>query len=182
MVYELESVRVGDQGITCNSGCGLVGTGETSVNDEELTAALDRGFTLFLLDRNMTVDNMSHIRRKVELLKNLIHDGLIVVQAIVRSLRLFMCSLILDEITLEGGHTLLAEERRSFIRPQEIDQVGRIALLISRGQVIALTHIVIHNIHQLTALVGLPFQLDTAEGAILIQRDGAVEEECIVIY
>ena len=46
MVYELESVRVGDQGITCNSGCGLVGTGETSVNDEELTAALDRGFTL----------------------------------------------------------------------------------------------------------------------------------------
>ena len=93
-----------------------------------------------------------------------------------------MCSLILDEITLEGGHTLLAEERRSFIRPQEIDQVGRIALLISRGQVIALTYIVIHNIHQLTALVGLPFQLDTAEGAILIQRDGAVEEECIVIY
>ena len=51
MEDEFQTIGVGDQCISGDSGGGLVGAGEAAVDDQQFAAALDRGFAFFSASR-----------------------------------------------------------------------------------------------------------------------------------
>ncbi len=66
---EIQTVGIVDQRISGNARCGLICLGNAAVNDKQLALRLDRAFSVFDPDRHMSVDNMSLLRVKPEVLQ-----------------------------------------------------------------------------------------------------------------
>lgn len=52
------ALRVVDQRVARDAGCGLVRLGHAAVDDEDASVRLDRGFALLDLDRHVSVDDV----------------------------------------------------------------------------------------------------------------------------
>ena len=104
---ELDFVRRGDQSVTGDTGLGAVRLGDTAVDDEQSAACLDR--RVAVLDRYVSVDNMTARRVKSELTQDGFAEFGLVVMLIIRVHVLLLQRLVVDKVALEGGHAILAE-------------------------------------------------------------------------
>ena len=83
MLHQLQTSRVINERISCNTRLGLVCLGETAVDNQQLTAGLDGLFALGYLDGNMTVDNVCMRPVDAELAQDAVAHSLFVAQRIL---------------------------------------------------------------------------------------------------
>src|ERR1043165_6177507 len=100
-----------------------VGLRKCAVDGDGLAAALDGRFTFLDLDWNVPVDDQALNRVRVELSEDLLAEPRFVNQRKVRVLRFMIRTRRDDEIALEGGNPVLAEERRLRSAPKVPEHV-----------------------------------------------------------
>lgn len=80
MLYELESAAVVDECVACDAGCGVVGFGESSVDDHESSVGLDGVFALGCMYGYVSVDDVSVVALDFKGVEYVVADVLVVAE------------------------------------------------------------------------------------------------------
>ena len=107
---QLEAVAVEDERIAGDAGGGVVGLGESAVDDETDAFGTDGRLALVGAYGHMTVDDMGAVLVEAEFAEDGLANLLAVGEFEEGTLLLLVEVLVADEVTLEGGHLVLVEE------------------------------------------------------------------------
>ena len=116
-------MRVVNQGVAGNSGSGLIGFAEATVDNDQFSSAFDWAFSLFCLYRHMPVDDMAMWAFQAEFFQNHVTDCGILIKRIIGIFGFCPCALIFDQSPLKGCHPVSAENRAVAPCPQEPQQI-----------------------------------------------------------
>ncbi len=181
MGYQNQPIGIGDQRITCNPRLLLVRLGKSPVNDHDLSAAFDRIFPVLAFHRNMAVNNVRFFFGQAEFFQNAVHHFLIFQKIVIRILLLLVRLLIRKEIPLKGCHLILAEQRRTFAKPDvPHDILAPFPFLIVQCME-SLAHITFQNLIQALPLIRLPIYGHGFQASVLIERHTSMIQKIIVI-
>ena len=180
MLDQFHPVGIVGQGVTRDTGRGLVGSGKAAVDDQELAAALDGAFALLALHGDVAAYDLAVLPVKAELVEDPVHHLLVFDQLVIRDLRLLVGGLVQDELPLEGGHALLAEKRAPLTAPEIVDEVGGVFLFGTFIAEIGLADVAVDGVHQGFALVRHPVQHHGVETAVRVDRDAGMVEKVAV--
>ena len=103
---------------------------KSSVNYNHLAVALNRTFTLCMVNRHMTVYYMCVLALYAEHFKNSVHHFFVVKELVINIFNLFMGALICNKIPFKSGHFISAVKRRIRTVPQEPQNISAHTLIV----------------------------------------------------
>ena len=112
MLYKLQPSRIEGESIPCNTCTRLVGTAESSIDYQELSACHKGFFSLNGLNGYVSIDYVTIRPFYAKVCENACDSLSIIAVLIVVAFVLFVGIFILDEVAFEGGHGTLIEEGR----------------------------------------------------------------------
>lgn len=183
VLHERHAARVVHEGVASNASSGLVGLGETAVDDQEAAVGLHGILALEGLHGDVAVDDVAVVTLDAELAEQEVYGAVLVAQGVVVALGFLHHGLVLEEVALEGGHAVFVEGGGILAAP-EIPQVvdGELAQrLVGIGRVGG-TDEAVYLVEQRTALVEPVVEVHLLEGAVGIHGYGGVEEQVAVVY
>ena len=124
MLGQIHLMGVGDQGVTGDARHGLISLGHAAVDDDELLRHLDGALALADLHGDVTVYDDGVGVCDAELREHPVAALGVVGQGEIGVGGLLVGLLVGDEIALEGGHFVLAEERGFAARPEIPHEIG----------------------------------------------------------
>ena len=123
MCTQRHTVGICHQGISRYSCFSLICLGKTAIDDQQLSAALNRCLSFFQFNRHMTVYNMRAVGIQPKFLENTINDVLLLHQTVIAVLLLGMNRLVCHKIAFKGRHLIFAEYRRLRTAPDVPDNI-----------------------------------------------------------
>ena len=180
--HDPEGLRGADEGIAGNAGGRLIGLAEAAVDDDQLAAALDGAFTLAGFDRHMAVDDVAVRTLKTEFLQNELADGGVLIERVIRVLRLRPGLFVGDEAAFEGGHAIPAEDRAVAPGPEEPEQVhAQLALGRAGFVVIGLARRGIGKVEEVLSGALGTVELEREQLSVRREGNAAVKEQVAVM-
>ena len=180
---ERHAARVVDERIAGNACGGLVGLAEAPVNDDEAPAGFHGVLALERLYGDMSVDDVAVVALDTELAEQKVGSAVLIAQGIVAALVLLHHGLVLQEVTFEGGHTVLVEGGGVLTAPQVPQVVDgklmQLGLAVGRA---GGTYEGVDLVEQGTALVEPVVEVHLLEGAVGIHGHRGVEEQVAVVH
>ena len=125
-----------NEGVAGNTGLFVISLCETAIDDHQFATRLDGALALADMDGDVAVDDVAILALHLKLVEDAVGRGLVVTQGIVEALVLLVGLLLGQEVTLEGSHLRLVEERAVGSAPQVAEVVDgllakfRIAVLL----------------------------------------------------
>ena len=90
---------------------------ESSVDDHQFTASLDRALALCHMHRNVSVDYVAVLARYAECIHYAVNSLLVIAQTEEVALFLYVRLFLADEVSLKGCHLRFVEQRRVLSAP-----------------------------------------------------------------
>ena len=101
-----------DEGVAGNAGFGLVGFGESAVDNHHFAVGFDGLLALQRPHWHVTVDDVAVLTFHSKLVEDVVAHFFVVAQNLVVAFHFFAGLLIIDEIVFEGSHFVLVEHGR----------------------------------------------------------------------
>ena len=159
----------------------MIGTAEAAVDHDQASAAFQRRFTLHRAHGHVPVDDVAGSLVQPEFCQNRpLHPG-VVVEDIIRILRLVVGGFIGYKQPLKGGHAGAAIQRRRFAAPQIPQKVHPALPLVAalRG-IVAPPGTGIAIVHQVAPRIAVVFKGYHRKAAAFGQRHGTMEHQISV--
>ena len=96
---------------------------KSAVNYNHLAVAFNGAFALCMVNRHMTVYNMSIVALYTEHFKNSVYNLFIIKESVINIFYFFMGALVCDKIPFKCSHFISAVQRRIRTVPQEPQNV-----------------------------------------------------------
>ena len=159
----------------------MIRSGKSAIDNQNFSFTFDRAFPLFLMNRNMTVDNTWAVAFQAKFFQNQLRRLFSFQQRIISIFHLSVSLLIFDQISFKGSHLTSAIERGSRSRPEKPENMFATFFFLIFHREKRLPHILLQYVIQLFPLIICPIDRDFHQCPIPVHRHTAVIEQIAII-